>query len=192
MAMHKELMKSQLKKMRPSVSAYNRHHIENEIQNLLSEMFTYYGYKRETQAALWAKRILDKDITIHECEKAMDYTVMNLDRPPALADFLTIVSNNSDRPSEELEQERLNNEKARLLREQTAKWKDMFIEKYSQEQLDKLLAKWYEGVTGTTEEMLGFTYRTFEPIFFQDLIEAKGNLERAIEIGISKKCTKTL
>ncbi len=61
----------------------------------------------------------------------------------------------------------------------------MFREKYGDQELDALLHKWWVGVYGGDSKTWGLGLRAFLPIFFQDLVKAKGDIEEAIQLALT-------
>lgn len=177
-----------IKHVRPSENPNAHAKISCEFVNLCNELYENYGKRMNNTASRWAKRLVYSDYTIHEVRSAVDKTVETCERIPSYSEFKTILSQFSRKNDSEAEEQKRIDEKCEILRKNTEHMHKMFLSKYSEEQLNKLLNKWFDAVySDTNPEMFGLSKRVFLPIFFQDLAKAKGDIALAITYGLESK-----
>lgn len=159
-------------------AGYDRLNIEKEIEKLF-EFFPTYKNKATIQR--WAERLAGKSITPKEVARAAEHVVSTQNKICAISELESIIYNQSPRFNEvDREKEEKFDREASELRGRTKQYLDMALETYSQEQIDSLLLKWWEGIYGGDPKEYGLSLRVFYPIFFQDLEAAGWNLDKAI------------
>lgn len=174
-----------LRHQSPSSNFALQARLASEYVNQLNELFDSFPQRvTKTTADRWAKRLLEQDFTLHEISSAVDRTIQTCERVPSYAEFLTIIRTTSPRPSVQDEIDAEVEKQAEALRVQTHMRTEAFVNKYSEERLESLVKQWWDGVYGGNPEVYGYPLRVFLPIFFQDLIAARGDIDKAIEIGL--------
>lgn len=155
-----------------------------EHKAALSTMFVGFGKKLDATATLWARRLTERDFTIKEVKTAIDFTMNTCERVPSFSQFVDIVRKNSARPDPNDEREKLLDTKAKAFREESNLMRAAFIEKYGEKKLYLLLNQWFKNIYPEADlGKWGVELNLFTPIFLQDLVDAKGDINKAIEIG---------
>jgi len=173
-----------LKHQRPSSNFTLQARLSAEYINLLNGMFESFPQRMtRTAAERWSKRLLDQDFTLHEVDAAVDRTITTCERVPSYSEFTTIIRTTNPRPSAQEEIDAEVEKKAEALRKRSALQLEAFLTKYSQERLESLVRQWWDGVYSGNPGDYGFPLRVFLPIFFQDLETARGDIDKAIDIG---------
>ena len=173
------------KKLRPSTSGAHYDKIKVGFYDLLNDLASAFNvFKQSARIDLYIRKLIEEDYTIEELQKCVDHCMTHCKAFPNYPEIIAIISNYSDKNSEDKEKEDVEfKKKAEQLRKDTDEWTRLFIEKHSQEKLDKYLELYCRCVFGSSSfGKYGFGFKMFAPIFFQDFKAAK-SLYKAIQRG---------
>lgn len=187
--MNNDLNFEQYKNIKPSNSFTHKPKIEMAIKSLLKNMFSTFNQKNYGDTVnTWTSRLTFDDMTLLEVQKGCDHAINTLDRIPSYRDFKRLVKPLYDVVVNDRVLCPKVEEAAKQLRHDTEIYTKQYLTKYTQEHLEINLKKWWIGVygEGSNPENFDIPLKTFLPLFYQDLIKSKGNIEMAIEFGKEK------
>ena len=179
------LPQSLYKNLRPSNSGAHYGKIKVGFHNLLHDLANAFNvFKATPRIELYIRKLIDADYTIAELERAVDHCMEQCKNFPSFPELSAIISNYSTKEEEikEIEDEE-HNKKAHQLFLNTQELSKIFIEKHGKEKLEKQLKIYCNCVFKTSNfGQYGFSPKTFLPLFFKDLMEAK-TFYKAIQRG---------